>query len=159
MAHIHEKIDYAADVLVVHNRRVLLRMHDKYKMWLAVGGHIELDEDPLEAAVREVKEEVGLDVTIFGSIDPEILAAQQNDSKEILPPRFINRHRINETHEHISLLYFATSESDDVKPEYADDKSDEWHWFTKEELIENSQGVPELMRLYALSALQTVCDL
>jgi len=46
MAHIHEKIDFTASVFVVHKNKVLLRMHDKYKMWLSVGGHIELDEDP-----------------------------------------------------------------------------------------------------------------
>ncbi len=66
MPHIHEKIDFTAEVFIVHKDRVLLRMHDKFKIWLSVGGHVELDEDPIEAAVREVKEEVGLDVTIVG---------------------------------------------------------------------------------------------
>ena len=45
MAHIHEKIDYAGDVLIVNGDAVLLRMHDKYDMWLPPGGHVELDED------------------------------------------------------------------------------------------------------------------
>lgn len=40
-----------------------MRRHDKYKIWLGVGGHIELDEDPNQAALREVKEEVGLAVS------------------------------------------------------------------------------------------------
>ena len=51
MPHIHEKIDFDSDVFIVHDNKVLLRKHDKYKMWLAVGGHIELDEDPNQAAV------------------------------------------------------------------------------------------------------------
>ena len=66
MPHIHEKIDYAADVLIVNDDAVLLRMHDKYNMWLAPGGHVELDEDFAEAAVREAKEETGLDIRLLG---------------------------------------------------------------------------------------------
>ncbi len=46
MSHIHEKIDFTVDVFVVHENKVLLRMHDKYHLWLAPGGHIELHEDP-----------------------------------------------------------------------------------------------------------------
>lgn len=54
MAHIHEKIDFTVEVFVVFQNKVLLRKHDKYKIWLSVGGHIELDEDPNQAALREV---------------------------------------------------------------------------------------------------------
>jgi len=68
MPHIHEKIDFVADVFVVYKDRVLIRKHDKYDKWLAVGGHIELDENPNQAAVREVKEEVGLDVELIGEL-------------------------------------------------------------------------------------------
>ncbi|MFM2374525.1 MAG: hypothetical protein RLZZ234_520, partial [Candidatus Parcubacteria bacterium] len=50
MPHIHEKIDYTADVFIVHENKVLLRMHEKYHTLLAVGGHVELDEDPAAAA-------------------------------------------------------------------------------------------------------------
>ena len=105
MPHIHEKIDFTVEVLIVFNKRVLLRKHDKYKKWLGVGGHIELNEDPVQAAIREAKEEVGLDVEIIGN------AKEFNipDYQELIPPKFLNRHKINETHEHVSLIYLATS--------------------------------------------------
>ena len=50
MPHIHTKpgqIDYTADSFVVHvpTKRVLIRYHDKYDMWLVPGGHIELDDN------------------------------------------------------------------------------------------------------------------
>ena len=64
MPHIHEKIDFTVEVFIVHKDKVLLRMHDKYHLWLSVGGHIELDEDPVQGIIREVKEEVGLDIKI-----------------------------------------------------------------------------------------------
>ena len=70
MPHINNKIDFTVEVFIVYNNKVLLRKHDKYKIWLGVGGHIELDEDPNQAAVREVKEEVGLDIMLFDKNTP-----------------------------------------------------------------------------------------
>lgn len=40
--------------------QVLLIMHGKYKIWVAPGGHVDHDEIPLEAAIRETEEEVGV---------------------------------------------------------------------------------------------------
>jgi ADP-ribose pyrophosphatase YjhB (NUDIX family) len=68
MPHLHEKLDFVSDVFIVHENKVLLRKHDKYKIWLSVGGHIEAGEDPTEAAIREVKEEVGLDIKLVGDV-------------------------------------------------------------------------------------------
>ena len=65
MPHIHEKMDFTVETFIVHKNKVLLRKHDKLKIWMSVGGHVELDEDPVEAALREVKEEVGLDITLY----------------------------------------------------------------------------------------------
>ena len=60
MPHIHKKIDFTVEVFVVYKDKVLLRMHDKHHIWLSVGGHIELGEDPVEAAKREVKRKLSL---------------------------------------------------------------------------------------------------
>lgn len=54
MPHIHEKIDFTVQAFVVHKNKVLLRKHDKHGVWVGVGGHIELDENPNEAILREV---------------------------------------------------------------------------------------------------------
>ena len=53
MAHIHEKIDFTVAIFVVRDRRILLIHHRKLDRWLPLGGHIELDEDPEIAALRE----------------------------------------------------------------------------------------------------------
>lgn len=44
--------------------RVLLVEHRKAGLWLYPGGHVEPDEAPAEAAVREVAEETGLAVEV-----------------------------------------------------------------------------------------------
>lgn len=112
MPHIHDKIDFCTEVFVVFGNKVLLRMHDKYDIWLGPGGHIELDEDPDHAAIREVKEEVGLDVQLFQ--DTHYPMTNREGFQELLRPQFVNRHRINETHEHICFYYFATSNTDQL---------------------------------------------
>jgi 8-oxo-dGTP pyrophosphatase MutT (NUDIX family) len=149
MPHIHEKIDYAADVYIVNDDAVLLRMHDKYDMWLPPGGHVELDEDFVEAALREVKEETGLDVTLLGETPLEY----RDGDREVLVPRFINRHRINEVHEHISLEYFGISKTRDTHPAEGE-KQDGFKWFTKEELNDPQSGVLPRIAAYAKAALE-----
>ena len=151
MPHIHEKIDFTVEVFIVFNKRVLLRKHDKYKKWLGVGGHIELDEDPIQAAIREVKEEVGLDVEIIGHVSAPDFDIP--DYKELTPPMFLNRHKINETHEHISLIYFAKSKTDALKVSKDKEISEECRWFSKEEL-ENSTEIQPHIKFYALKALK-----
>jgi 8-oxo-dGTP pyrophosphatase MutT (NUDIX family) len=153
MPHIHEKIDYTADVYIVCNNKVLLRMHDKHKLWFAVGGHVELDEDPNQAAVREVKEEVGLDVVLDDS--RRLFRREDADYQELIPPYALNRHLIKPGHEHVSLVYFARSTSMDVVPE-GDDKSDDWAWLSKEDLESNKLDVPAHIKIYALEALKVL---
>src|SRR3989344_7878872 len=79
---------------------------------LSVGGHIELDEDPNQAAVREVMEEVGLEVKLYSP--PHYQALEQEGYKELIPPEFMNIHRINDIHRHTTLVYFATSNTDQL---------------------------------------------
>src|SRR3989344_1932339 len=147
MPHIHEKIDYTAEVFIVYKNKVLLRKHDKYKMWMSVGGHIELDEDPNEAAVREVKEEVGLDIKLVDDLLPPI--EDTPTYRDLIPPKFLNRNRISPTHEHITFIYFATVDSDRIV-ENEEEVSDEIHWFSKEELNSPAYGINEDIKYYAI---------
>jgi len=152
MAHIHEKIDWCAGVYIVHQNKVLLRLHDKYKFWGEVGGHIELDEDPVTAAKRECKEEVGLDVKIYG--EDKCTVATDEVNRDLVVPAFMNIHKINDTHQHIGIIYYATSDSMDVIPESPDD---EWVWLTREE-VEQHPNLRNKVRQYALGALDTLAS-
>ena len=149
MAHIHEKIDFTASVLIVYKNKVLLRKHEKLGKWLQVGGHVELDEDPNEAAMREAKEEVGLDVVLYKG--EQKFMHDDGRGKELIPPVALNRHAFSPNHEHVDLLYFATSNTDKVIPE---NPNDEWKWLKKEEL--NSLVLPPDIKFYASLALDTL---
>ncbi|MEA2701823.1 MAG: hypothetical protein QOE22_532 [Candidatus Parcubacteria bacterium] len=152
MPHIHEKIDYVSNIYIVHDGSVLLRKHDKHGLWFPPGGHVELDEDPPHAAVREAKEEVGMDVELIGSEPRSFLEGE----KEILAPRFMDRHRINESHEHISFTFFARSVTREFAQSEGREVSDHIRWFTKEELDDPQYGVTEMINYYAKAALDAL---
>ena len=134
MPHIHEKIDYCVEVFIVYKNKVLLRMHDKFNTWLSVGGHIELDEDPTEAAIREIKEEVGLEVKLVGIKAPLEDEKDEVDYKHLFTPRFLGSHQVNKTHKHIIFVYFAKAKSDKVFDSISEHERAETKWVTKDEL-------------------------
>jgi 8-oxo-dGTP pyrophosphatase MutT (NUDIX family) len=153
MPHIHEKIDFTVEVFIVYKDKLLLRMHDKYNIWLSVGGHIELDEDPVEAATREVREEVGLEVKIIGNAEGPITDAKENrDYKYLIPPRYMGRHPVSPTHEHVALVYFATTESDKISDSLSEHERANTKWVTKEEL--NKMDLVPNVRFYCEEALK-----
>lgn len=152
MPHIHEKVDFTSEVFVVFKDKVLLRKHDKYKIWLSVGGHVELEDDPNQAAIREVREEVGLDIELY---DSRKFKYEKDGHTELIPPQFMNRHRISDTHEHVTMTYFGISQTDALDVDIVKEVSEELKWFSKEELVQLDQGISESVRYYALSALET----
>lgn len=88
---------------MVEAGRVLLVHHRKLNHWLPLGGHIELDEEPETAALREAFEESGLEVELLGERPP----TTGPGTRALIAPRFMDIHRISEIHEHIGLIYFA----------------------------------------------------
>jgi 8-oxo-dGTP pyrophosphatase MutT (NUDIX family) len=107
VAHIHEKIDFTVAIFVVWHGEILLIHHRNLNKWLPLGGHIELDEDPEAAALREAKEESGLEVELLGERAP----TTGPGTRALITPRFLDIHRINATHEHIGMIYWARPKS------------------------------------------------
>ena len=153
MPHIHDKIDFCAEVFTVHKNKVLLRKHDKYHIWLSVGGHIELHEDPNEAALREVKEEVGLDIKLYGDITH---VESDPHAKELIPPCHLHRHRINENHEHVVFIYFATAQTD--KLNIPENEKAECKWLTEKELDDEKFDIKPGIKHYAKEALKLLAN-
>ncbi len=94
--------DLAVSVFVVWRRRVLLHEHRRLGVWLPPGGHVEPDELPDDAAVREVLEEAGVRVTLVG--EPPIAAP---GPRQLTRPRGVQLETIHEGHEHVDLIYWA----------------------------------------------------
>lgn len=120
-----------ATVYVINNRKVLLHQHKKYKTWFPLGGHIEEDEFPHEAAIREVREESGFDVTLLETeLAPEIDLARV---KRIPAPFCLLHEGIGGVENFFDFIYIA--ETAETVPHPASGESKEFKWFSYEELL------------------------
>ena len=100
--------DFTVAVFVIWQGCVLLHPHRKLGLWLPPGGHIDANELPDEAAVREVLEESGVRIVLearpaisHGASSPVLLAQ----------PRGMQLEDIEPGHQHIDLVYFAVPET------------------------------------------------
>lgn len=148
MPHIHEKYDFVITVFIVYNNRVLLVHHPRYGKWIPMGGHIELDEDPEQALLREIQEETGLEVEILSS-KPNI---KQNDTKFIYVPRFIDVHEANPPHKHIALVYFAKAKNNN---HVLSDEHLEIRWLSLEDLDKSEYALSNSVKFYCSEAIKT----
>ena len=88
-------------------KQFLLIRHKKLQKWLPPGGHIEAEERPDAAALREVYEETGLNVMLLGERFPR--------ETDCVRPYGIQLNVIKENeHEHMDLIYLARPLDDSV---------------------------------------------
>ncbi|MBT3228328.1 MAG: NUDIX domain-containing protein [Candidatus Marinimicrobia bacterium] len=139
---------FTATTFVVYKQKTLLHLHRSLKMWLPPGGHIDRDELPHVAAIREVKEETGLDVELIHTA-PTI---HSENAQEIPGPRHLLLENINPFHQHIDMIYFARASSFDVTPDAGE--SVELRWFTIEEL--EGEEIENDIRLLGKEALGVI---
>ncbi|HVV00173.1 MAG TPA: NUDIX domain-containing protein [Verrucomicrobiae bacterium] len=148
MAHIHEKIDFTVAIFVVRGRQVLLIHHRKLNRWLPLGGHIELDEDPEQAAVREAREESGLEVELQGERPP----TTGPGTRALIAPRFLDIHRISETHEHIGMIYWARPLAGEVA--LAREEHHDIRWCSARDIENLEPKISDAVKWYCLRAIQ-----
>ena len=93
---------------VVHKGTVALHWHRKLDMWLPAGGHIEANEDPVQAVLREISEEFG----VVGSVLPISRRTPYEAGPEQLePPHAMLDCIVAPDHVHIDLCYYCKLES------------------------------------------------
>ncbi|MGH8906462.1 MAG: NUDIX hydrolase [Egibacteraceae bacterium] len=84
--------------------RVLLVHHNELGQWLYPGGHIDANEDPAEAALREVREETGIKAVIIA--EPPFA---HRCVRSVPPPFAIIEMAVNDAkigqHRHIDFVY------------------------------------------------------
>ena len=153
MAHLHEKIDFTVAIFVVLNRQVLLVHHRQLDQWLPLGGHIELHEDPEAAALREAREESGLEVELMGERPP----TTGSGTRALIAPRFLDIHRISAAHEHIGMIYWARPKTSAVA--LAPAEHHEIRWCSAASLEELRPPISNPVRWYCLKAIEEMSAL
>lgn len=56
------------NVVIIEDGKILLTKRDDFEVWCLPGGHCDAGESLAEAAIREAKEEIGLDVRLLNLI-------------------------------------------------------------------------------------------
>ena len=133
---------------LVRDGKVLLVNHRKLRMWLPFGGHIEPNEDPVEALHREAREETGFEIEIVAE-RPEI----DQRGVHVLPaPETILLEDIEPGHVHIDLIYFVRPVGGAQR--LASTEHREIRWFDREAL--NDDIITADVRLLGRQAIDRI---
>jgi 8-oxo-dGTP pyrophosphatase MutT (NUDIX family) len=89
---------------VVHGGQVALHWHRKLGAWLPAGGHIEPNEDPVQATLREIKEEFSIEaeiIPLYSRLDYD------GGPRQIDRPYAVLDCWPEPNHGHVDLVYFC----------------------------------------------------
>jgi 8-oxo-dGTP pyrophosphatase MutT (NUDIX family) len=111
--------------IVLGPRGVLLHRHKRLGLWLQPGGHLEPGETPWDAALRESREETGLDLRWPGQPRPGAIPTLAH----------VDVHQGGRGHTHLDLRYEVCVAGDD-EPRPPVGESQDVRWFTWAEAIE-----------------------
>lgn len=131
----------ATAFIVDARKRTLLLWHKRLCRWMPPGGHIDPDETPEDAAVRECKEETGLDVEILGSDQPDLFAGATAEGRMLKKPFAMllenipaSPERDEPAHQHMDFLFVARVLDELQGTVIAEHEARELQWFTLEEV-------------------------
>ena len=158
MAHIHTEsgqLDYTVAGYIVHDNKTLLIKHKYLPIWTAPAGHVEINETPIEALFKEVREESGIDDTHLTLVETHAHTAilDRGEATYIPLPFDLEVHSITDQHRHINSSYVLISDTDDVRP--GDDESQTFRWFSVEDL-QNFTETPARIIQAAIYAINYV---
>ena len=143
---------FTVSVFIVYKDKVLLHLHKRAKKILPLGGHIELNELPEEACIREAQEEAGLKINLYNPINNQLKNACELVGEKLLKnPMHTILGEINAEHCHIDFVYYATAESFDTMP--GDGESNLIKWYNKEDL-KNAYDIQHNILTMANEALE-----
>ena len=131
-------------VFVVHQGKTLLHWHKKHSMWLPVGGHVDPNESPCEAAIREAKEESGLDVELYRHI-PSV-APEHKQVRMLIAPSYIQNEVIAPDHEHVDCIFYARASTFELNPLEGEVTNIGWYSLEETEAMDLEPDVREYVR-------------
>ena len=157
---------FTATAFVVHRGKTLLHWHKKLQQWMPPGGHLLPNEDPVTGALREAREETGIQAEVLPLSPTHEFAYPE----QVAAPYTILIEDIEEPdgpHQHIDFIYFCRSlDGEALRPPSPDDAL---VWVTEGQLQRNEalplascgldMPVAEDVRVLALEAIRLECEL
>ncbi len=114
-------------VLDVKCGEFLLIKHKKLGKWLPPGGHLEVNETPEGAAIRETFEETGIRVKVIGEPYPT--------ANDLIVPFAIQLNEIKPGHEHMDFIYASQASKEEARLVQNVEETDGIRWFTISEIL------------------------
>lgn len=148
---------YTATVYVVNDGATLLHSHKRQNLWLPPGGHVDRDELPHEAAIREVYEETGLDINIMSngqSITPPP-SVERLPEPEHMQLADIDTCEGEVAHQHIDIVYYAHAKSREIQPSEGEVGASKWEWFGPSDL-ESDDRIEDYETKIGQDAIETL---
>lgn len=128
------KREFTATAYIFDKQKILLIYHRKLLKWLPPGGHIEENETPPEAALRETLEETGLVIELIKQENTWVnqLNASSFERPYLCLLEEIPAYKDIPTHQHMDMIYIARplQQQTNITP------SEKMRWFTLSELLE-----------------------
>ncbi|WP_346916922.1 NUDIX domain-containing protein [Clostridium sp.] len=147
---------FTVSIFIVYEDKVLLHSHKTAKKILPLGGHIEVNELPEEACIREAQEESGLKISLYNPVNKELKKSCELVGEKLLAnPMHTIFGEITPDHCHIDFVYYATTKSSETKP--ANGESNLLKWYTKEEL-KNANNIQANILSMANEALKLLTE-
>ncbi|MFH1253873.1 MAG: NUDIX hydrolase [bacterium] len=134
------KRDFTATGYVINpeKTKILVIFHNKLQKWLPAGGHMEPNELPHEAALREVFEETGVTARIIS--DDHDMGLNGESDCQIPRPYSVLYQIIPQSikdveHIHVDFIYAMEAEESALKIQVEEVSRVEW--LTKDEILES----------------------
>lgn len=134
---------FTATAIVVHNNQTLLMWHKRLQRWMPPGGHLDPNELPEEAAIRECKEETGLNIEILSEWEWNVFAGHEDEGRmqkkpiatliEQIPA---SKERNEPAHQHMDFVFLGTlaHENQLLQPQLAEMTA--LRWFSRSEIFD-----------------------
>ena len=103
------KREFTASCYIFDDEKIILVFHKKFNKWMPPGGHLEPNETPQEAAIRESFEETGLEIELCSNTDEHF---SSENAQELTRPYMcllenIAEYKSTPFHQHIDFIFIG----------------------------------------------------
>jgi len=122
-------------------KEILMIKHNKLQVWLPPGGHVNENELPDDAVLREILEETGITANIISF--QQDLPLSSDACRELERPFAVLLEDIegNGVHNHIDMIYLCEASNDELQLQKSEVNDVGWFSYEQLKLLETFENV------------------